>query len=104
MNSELRIVSSQVWRQPTISCATGFSIVTGASDSGLDRAGFWMYVVGGLGFAVSFLAAGAVSVPRRWAVHDASWMAYDRLGVLFAVLVVVGAIAFVGYIPKRTEK
>ena len=76
---------------------------TGASDSGLDRAGFWMYVVGGLGFAASFLAAGAVSVPRRWAVHDASWMAYDRLGVLFAVLVVVGAIVFVTAFLRRAR-
>ena len=61
---------------------------TGAADSALDRAAVWMYVVGRLAFAISFLAAGAVSVPRRWAVHDAPWMTYDRIGVLFALVVV----------------
>jgi cytochrome c oxidase subunit 1 len=32
---------------------------TGSSDSALDRASVWLYLVGGLGFGVSFLAAGA---------------------------------------------
>ena len=76
---------------------------TGASDSALDRGAFWLYVAGGIGFAVSFLAAGAVSVPRRWAVHDASWMTYDRLGSAFALMVVLGAIAFVVAFIRRAR-
>jgi cytochrome c oxidase subunit 1 len=79
------------------------ALSTGASDGALDRSAFWLYVVGGLGFAISFLAAGAVSVPRRWAVHDASWMTYDRVGVLFALVVVVGAVAFVAAFLRRAR-
>ena len=76
---------------------------TGASDSAVDRAAVWLYIAGGLGFAISFLAAGAVSVPRRWAVHDAPWMAYDRVGALFALAVVVGAVAFVAAFLRRAR-
>jgi cytochrome c oxidase subunit 1 len=76
---------------------------TGASDSALDRASVWLYIAGGLGFAISFLAAGAVSVPRRWAIHDAPWMTYDRVGVLFALAVVVGAVAFVAAFLRRAR-
>jgi cytochrome c oxidase subunit 1 len=75
----------------------------GAADGALDRAAIWMYVVGGLGFAISFLAAGAASVPRRWAVHDAPWMTYDRIGVLFALIIVLGAIAFVTAFLRRAR-
>ena len=76
---------------------------TGASDSASDRAGFWMYVVGAIGFAISFLAAGAASVPRRWAVHDAVWTAYGRVGVVFALIVVLGAVAFVTAFLRRAR-
>ena len=68
---------------------------TGATDSALDRAGFWMYVVGSLAFASAFLAAGAMSVPRRWAVHLEPWLALDKLGALCALIVVAGATVFV---------
>jgi cytochrome c oxidase subunit 1 len=64
-------------------------------DSALDRAGFWMYVVGGLAFAAMFLASGAMSIPRRYAVHESQWMGYDRLATLFALVAVVGAVVFV---------
>jgi cytochrome c oxidase subunit I len=76
---------------------------TGSSDSALDRASVWLYLVGGLGFGVSFLAAGAVSVPRRWAVHMAPWMMWDRLGVVFALLIVVGAVTFLTTFLRRAR-
>lgn len=66
----------------------------GAADSALDRAGFWMYVVGSLAFASAFLAGGAMSVPRRWAVHLDPWLGVDRLGALFALVVVAAAVVF----------
>jgi cytochrome c oxidase subunit 1 len=50
----------------------------GARDSALDRAAFWMYGAGGFAFAGVFLAAGAISVPRRYAVHLAPWMTLDK--------------------------
>jgi len=76
---------------------------TGASDSALDRASVWLYVVGGFGFSASFLAAGAMSVPRRWAVHMAPWMAFDRVGVVFALLVVAAAVVFVASFLRRAR-
>ena len=76
---------------------------TGASDSALDRVSVWMYVVGGLGFAASFLAAGAMSVPRRWAVHPSSWTTPDQLGTLFALLAVAAAVVFVVNFLRRVR-
>ncbi|MGH7679527.1 MAG: cbb3-type cytochrome c oxidase subunit I, partial [Gemmatimonadaceae bacterium] len=70
--------------------------MVGASDNKVDRAALWMYTLGGLAFVTVFLAAGAMSVPRRWAVHQAAWMGLDRLGALFALIVVLGAVVFVG--------
>src|SRR5215213_5900544 len=75
----------------------------GASDSALDRASVWLYLVGGLGFRISFLAAGAVSVPRRWAVHLTPWIGYDRLGTLFATMAVIGAVVFVATFLRRAR-
>jgi len=74
-----------------------------AADTALDRAAFWMYVVGGLAFAGVFLAAGALSVPRRWAVHLPAWQGLDRLGTLAALVVVVGAVIFVARFLTRVR-
>jgi cytochrome c oxidase subunit I len=76
---------------------------TGATDSALDRASFWTYVGGSLAFSATFLAAGAMSVPRRWAVHMGPWMGLDRLGALFALAVVVGAVVFVARFLRRAR-
>ena len=75
----------------------------GASDSALDRASVWLYLVGGIGFSISFLAAGAMSVPRRWAVHMASWTTLDRLGTVFALLAVTAAVVFVVTFLRRVR-
>jgi cytochrome c oxidase subunit 1 len=42
----------------------------GAADGVVDRAALWAYMVAGAAFSIVFLAAGAMSVPRRWAVHE----------------------------------
>ncbi len=57
---------------------------------GTEPAAFWLYVGGGIIFVVAFLAAGSASVPRRYAVHLAPWLTYDRIGSLGALLVVLG--------------
>ena len=75
----------------------------GATDSALDRAALWMYLVGGFAFAGVFLAAGAISVPRRWAVHAPEWMGLDKLGALFALVVVAGVLVFVANFLKRAR-
>lgn len=76
---------------------------TGATDGPLDKLGFWMFVVGGLAFASTFLAAGAVSVPRRWAVHMPQWTGYDLVGSAMALLAVIGAVVLVAKFLARAR-
>jgi cytochrome c oxidase subunit 1 len=71
------------------------------SDSLLDRAAFWAYGLGGLGFVFTFLYSGRQSVPRRFAEHLPEWMPYDRVGALFATLAVLAALVLVGRFLTR---
>jgi len=66
-----------------------------SSFSTLDRAGLTVYILGGIGFTLMFLISGALSVPRRWAVHAEEWFLQDRLATGFAVLIITGALIFV---------
>jgi cytochrome c oxidase subunit 1 len=59
-----------------------------------DRLGFPVYVVGGLLFVGTFLAAGHASVPRRFAVHVPEWISYDQAGSIGAVLVIAAMLVF----------
>lgn len=63
--------------------------------SGLDKATLATYVAGGAGFTLMFLISGAMSVPRRWAVHVPEWLLQDRIATLFALLVVLSTLVFV---------
>lgn len=63
--------------------------------SALDRMGIYTYIAGAGGFTVMFLISGAMSVPRRWAVHLEDWLMQDRIATGFAVLAVLGALIFV---------
>ncbi len=64
------------------------------ADGLADRAAFWAYVAGSLGFALAFLYAGKESVARRYAEHLPEWVPYDRIGTAFAVLIVAAALVF----------
>lgn len=66
-----------------------------AQDTGIDRAGFWMYAAGGTAFVLMFLMSGKDSVARRYAVHLPEWVPYDRVASLFAALVVAAVVVFV---------
>ncbi len=72
-----------------------------AEDSMLDRLAFWAFVVGALGFAMSFLYGGKESVPRRYAAHLPEWLPSDRIAVVFAVLVIGAVLVFVGRFLSR---
>ena len=63
--------------------------------AGLDKLAFWTYLGGAAGFVLVFLVSGALSVPRRWAVHLPEWVLQDRIGTIFGLLVVLGALLFV---------
>ena len=67
-----------------------------AADGFLDRAAFWGFTAGTLGFVLSFLYSGKESVARRYAVHLPEWVPYDRIGSVFAALVVASSLLFVG--------
>lgn len=66
-----------------------------AADSLIDRAAFWGFVIGSLGFTLTFLYSGKESVARRYAVHLPEWVPFDRIGSLFAALVVACSLFFV---------
>jgi cytochrome c oxidase subunit 1 len=65
------------------------------SLSGPPGAFFWAYAAGGTGFVVMFLISGAMSIPRRWAVHLPQWHLQAQIASAFAVLVILAAAAFV---------
>jgi cytochrome c oxidase subunit I len=72
-----------------------------AADSVLDRAAFWGFVVGALGFTLAFLYSGKESVARRYAVHLPQWVPYDRVGSLFAALVLASSLVFIiRFLPR----
>jgi cytochrome c oxidase subunit I len=64
--------------------------------AGHDFWGFLTYLIGGTGVSVMFLIGGALSVPRRWAVHLPEWFMQDRVGSLFAVLTIIGTLVLLG--------
>jgi cytochrome c oxidase subunit 1 len=61
----------------------------------LDSLVYWAYLVGSLGLVGVFLYSGSQSVPRRWAVHVPEWVAYDRIGTVFALVIVAAVLVFV---------
>lgn len=67
---------------------------TQARSSLIDRIAFWLYTLGGIGFALSFLVSGASSVPRRWAQHFPEWVSLAQFASVFAIALAVAAIVF----------
>src|SRR5574337_122753 len=57
------------------------SRVNAPPDSRMDRAGFPLYLFGGLIFVFAFLDAGRLSVPRRMAEHLDAWTFTDKLEI-----------------------
>jgi len=73
-------------------------------DSGRDRLGLAVYLLGGLTFVFMFLAGGHASVPRRYAVHVPEWIPYDRVAAIGAVLVVTAMLLFATRISRGLLK
>ncbi|MCC6484013.1 MAG: cbb3-type cytochrome c oxidase subunit I [Armatimonadetes bacterium] len=63
-------------------------------NSGLDRTGFFVYLIGGLIFTLAFLSAGHQSVARRMATHLPEWTLTDKVGSVGATLVVLGMLYY----------
>jgi cytochrome c oxidase subunit 1 len=65
---------------------------TEKSEGLLDQLAFWAFAGGGLGFVTMFLWGGLDSVPRRWAVHLPEWLGLNRIGSIFAAIVVLATL------------
>ncbi len=72
--------------------------------AGMDRVAFWLYLLGGAGFTLMFLISGALSIPRRWAVHVPEWFLQDRIAAAFGALVVLAALFFVSNYARGLGK
>ena len=60
----------------------------------IDKVAVPLYLIGGLIFVLAFLGGGAHGVPRRYNVHDAAWLSWDRMGSVGAVLILLGFLYF----------
>lgn len=60
----------------------------------IDKFAFWLYLVTGGGFAMSLLAAGRASVPRRWAQHLPEWASYGEVSSVLGAAIAVAALIF----------
>lgn len=63
-------------------------------QTGLDNFAIFTYFVFFAGLAGSFLYAGKISTPRRWAEHLPEWTGSDKVGALCGVFIIVAAIIF----------
>lgn len=54
--------------------------------------GVSVYAVGGILLSLSFLVSGALSVPRRFAVHEESWQWLGDVGAFSGALVLIGTL------------
>ncbi|MGB6487353.1 MAG: cbb3-type cytochrome c oxidase subunit I [Steroidobacteraceae bacterium] len=72
--------------------------VAGAGSARLETAGdrlsLAVYLLAGLAFVGMFLAGGRASEPRRYAVHFAEWLPYDRVASIAAALVIAAMLLF----------
>lgn len=60
--------------------------------STLDKTVLTTFALGSAAFTTMFLVSGALSVPRRWAVHWPEWFVQDRIATAAALIVVVSVL------------
>ncbi|MCM3568909.1 cbb3-type cytochrome c oxidase subunit I [Neobacillus mesonae] len=63
-------------------------------QNSVDKLAIAVYFLFFSGIAGSFLYAGKISVPRRWAEHLPEWTASDQVGAVCGILVIVSAVIF----------
>jgi len=61
----------------------------------LDKTAFFFYMLAILGLCGSFLVSGAISTPRRWAIHIPEWMGPAQFGAVSGMFVVLAVTIFV---------
>ena len=65
---------------------------SGKQGKSIGNISVMVYAVGGLSLCCSFLVSGALSVPRRFAVHEESWQWLGNVGAVAGTLVLVGTL------------
>lgn len=63
-------------------------------QNSLDKFAIFTYFVFFAGLTGSFLYAGKISAPRRWAEHLPEWTGSDQVGALCGIFIVASAIIF----------
>ncbi|WP_442593600.1 cbb3-type cytochrome c oxidase subunit I [Neobacillus sp. D3-1R] len=63
-------------------------------ENGWDLFSIVLYFIFFLGLTGSFLYAGSISVPRRWAEHLPQWVASDQVGAVCGILIIFASIIF----------
>lgn len=63
-------------------------------QTGLDKFAISIYFFFFTGIAGSFLYAGKISAPRRWAEHLPEWTGSDQVGAICGVFVIIASIIF----------
>ncbi len=64
-------------------------------ETARDSISMWMYTMFFIGLCGSFLFSGKVGAPRRWAEHFPEWIAYDRMGAIFGMFIVLAVLTFI---------
>ncbi|MEO9970172.1 MAG: cbb3-type cytochrome c oxidase subunit I [Hyphomonadaceae bacterium] len=59
---------------------------------GLDKVLLTSFAAGSAAFTLMFLVSGALSVPRRWAIHWPEWFVQDRIATVAALVVVLSVL------------
>ncbi|MDF2855005.1 MAG: cytochrome oxidase subunit [Neobacillus sp.] len=63
-------------------------------QNGFDKYAIFTYFTFFTGLAGSFLYAGKISAPRRWAEHLPAWTGSDQVGAICAIFIIISAIIF----------
>ncbi len=63
-------------------------------EKGLDMLAIVNYFIFFTGLTGSFLYAGKISAPRRWAEHLPQWTASDQVGALCGIFIIIASIIF----------
>ncbi|WP_047985896.1 cbb3-type cytochrome c oxidase subunit I [Ornithinibacillus californiensis] len=80
-------------------------IDSNVKESKLDKIAFWCYALAIFSVSAQFLVSGALSTPRRWAIHYPGWMTPAVFGAIAGVFLVIATsifiIHFVRYMKNR---
>ncbi|GGA74024.1 cbb3-type cytochrome c oxidase subunit I [Ornithinibacillus halotolerans] len=80
-------------------------IDSNVQETKLDKFAFWCYTIAMMAISIQFLVSGALSTPRRWAIHYPGWMTPAVFGAIAGVFLVIATtifiIHFLRYVKNR---